>query len=187
MEHAREKITKSLLTILEKMETGRSENRSLDRPRVAKRIETGIYNHAIERAKKDGTNRNWENDKFRELYRARYVPVRLNLLRAETGLSARVLKGEVAPEAVGEYMTVAEMYPELMERDKKTKDNIIKSSIISPVQSCGTSTILKCYCCLRSGGDPYKVTYHMQQTRRADEPTTVFALCTSCGVRWRTQ
>lgn len=30
-----------------------------------------------------------------------------------------------------------------------------------------------------------KTTYHMQQTRRADEPMTVFITCGHCGNRWK--
>lgn len=188
METAREKIKMTLFKILSQYSTGlicKEKTQQLET--CVKRMERGIFNHAIENAKKSNVARNWDDEKFRDFYRARYVAVRLNLQRAETKLAARVLRGEIAPEAVGEYMTVPEMYPELMESDKQMKEDIIKSSIIpSVLASTGASTILKCYRCLRSGDDAYKVTYHMQQTRRADEATTVFAHCTTCGARWRT-
>jgi len=185
MDTVRKHITGTLFDMLRRIAPETKTHQDITR--ICRRIERGLFNHAIETAKKNNFARNWEDEKFRETYRTRYVAIRLNLLRTETALAERVLKGEVAPEAVGEYMTVAEMYPELMEKDRQTKEDIIKSSIIPAViPSAGISTILKCYRCLRSGGDAYKVTYHMQQTRRADEATTVFAHCTSCGARWRT-
>ena len=187
MESARAHIANSLTEILKQKADILTTNPHRDVSAIGRRIERGMFNHTIESSHKNNFARNWEDETFRETYRARYVAIRLNIQRAETKLAERVLKGDVAPEAVGEYMTVAEMYPELMAKDKQTKDDIIKSSIIPAVSpSLGISTILKCYRCLRSGGDAYKVTYHMQQTRRADEATTVFAHCTSCGARWRT-
>jgi len=183
MERARTHIRSSLVKILKQNDAHGGDRLET----CVESIERGIFNHALERAKKANVALNWDDENFRDLYRGRYVAVRLNLQRPETKLADRVLRGEIAPEAVGEYMTVPEMYPELMEEEKHLKSDLIKSSIIpSVLETTGSSTILKCYRCLRSGDDAYKVTYHMQQTRRADEATTVFAHCTTCDARWRT-
>lgn len=148
-------------------------------------IERGVWNYSIKASSVKGISLNWQTSAFRTVYKNRYLAVFLNLKREHNGLAKRILDQQVLPKYVGEHMTTEEMDPGKVEMDNKKRDKMIRSNVIPSSIDVGPS-LVKCRRCCAEHRDAYKVTTYMQQTRSADEPTTVFCHCTVCDIRWRT-
>jgi hypothetical protein len=161
---------------------GRGQDKIRD---ICRLIERGIWNHTIKRCIERSVSLNWQTQAFRAVYKNRYLAVYMNIKRSRSGLAMRILDGEVAPKYTGETMTPDEMDPHKAETDELYRETLIRSNVIPSALDVGPS-LVNCRRCSAEHRDAYKVTTYMQQTRSADEPTTVFCHCTVCGVRWRT-
>jgi DNA-directed RNA polymerase subunit M/transcription elongation factor TFIIS len=145
-------------------------------------LERGIYNAALQDAKKKGVRRHWENPDFAEIYKviARRTVANLNpeAYVGNSRLIKRLQDGEFPPHQIP-FMSPRELYPEhwqeLADEQLKRETTMLEG----PSQEEG-SDMFKCRRCGKS-----KTRYWEMQTRSADEPMTVFIRCLNCGKEWR--
>ncbi|CAF1550096.1 unnamed protein product [Adineta ricciae] len=94
-------------------------------------------------------------------------------------LRTRVLNGTITPEQFA-VMTSEEMTSEHSKKEHaKLKELTYRESLL-PVDEGVGCNLLKCEKCGANN-----CSYSELQTLSGDEPMTVFALCRSCGHRWR--
>jgi len=119
--------------------------------------------------------------KFKDVsfdYKTKYRSISFNLQK-NLKLRDSVMQGTIlASELVN--MTAQEMAcDELQKERKRFADYHLEAAKL--VQLNQTSTdMFKCGKCGRR-----ETTYHLLQTRSADEPMTTFHCCTFCGHRWK--
>jgi len=147
-----------------------------DSPRLGENIEKGVFNYAIKEASSRQIIKKWQNALFCEIYLARMRSVFLNLKKNPV-LLEQVKTGEITPENFA-FMTHLEMNPEQWKDriEKKIKRDRLKFT--STVEA--STDMFSCSRCKSK-----KCTYYEMQTRSADEPTTVFITCLSCGKNWK--
>ena len=166
----RSEFTKEFTTMFPNVE-GRCEN-----PRLGENIEKGVFNYAIKEASSRQIIKKWQNALFCEIYLARMRSVFLNLKKNQVLLD-QLKTGEITPENFA-FMTHLEMNPEQWKDriEKKIKRDRLKFT--STVEA--STDMFSCSRCKSK-----KCTYYEMQTRSADEPTTVFITCLSCGKNWK--
>ena len=148
---------------------------------ISKNIEKGIYNHTIQKAKKQQIIRKWTNSYFVQIYLFKLYAVYLNLKKDSSiqnkSLLERLKKKEFLAHKLA-FMSHQEMFPKIWK-------NLIDAKIKRDETLCTTNMEaatdeFKCYKCkLR------KCTYYQMQTRSADEPMTTFVTCLNCGANWK--
>lgn len=144
-------------------------------------LERGIYNAALQEAKKRGVRCHWENLDFVEIYKgiARRSLVNLNpsLYIGNARLLERLRDGEFPAHQVP-FMTARELYPEhwqtLADEQLKRETTMLDGN---PEEG---SDMFKCKRCGKA-----RTRYWEMQTRSADEPMTIFIRCLNCGKEWR--
>lgn len=144
-------------------------------------IEKGIYNWSIEFGTKNKISRNWQNNKFVNIYinKARSVIVNLDpsSYLENKRLFTRMKDNEFKPQDVA-FMPPEEMYPERWKKiidAKEKKDEHIfgeKPAAMTDQYKCGKCKKRECI-------------YQELQLRSCDEPMTLFIYCINCGNRWR--
>lgn len=139
-------------------------------------LERGIYNYSIKVATKRNIIKKWENTSFLHLYIDRLRSVYHNL-KDET-LIQRLDNGEILPQEVA-FMTHQEFQPNRWGEMLAEKE-IRHASKFNQEITASTSM----YQCKRCKSR--KCIYMEQQVRSADEPSTIFVTCLSCGKRWCT-
>jgi len=132
--------------------------------KISRRIERGIWNHTIKLCRNSRISLNWDDYRFKNLYRARYAEVLLNLRREHNGLSQKILNGLVNPRMVGECMTPEEMDPIRADEDRKLREKSALECVFTPSIPVGPS-VAKCGKCANQGRDAYRVSTYSMQTR----------------------
>lgn len=144
-------------------------------------LEKGLFNFALEEAKRKKTRPLWENSEFQILYDIQVSRVISNLMSKSYVSNARLLtrfqEGEFQIWEIP-YMTFSDLYPErwstLAEREMKKEVKMLEVD---------TSMATDMFRCPRCG--KRQCTYYEQQTRSADEPMTIFIRCLNCSKQWR--
>ena len=144
-------------------------------------LEKGIYNAAIEYAKAKNIPLNWQSPIFREIYmskgRAIYANLNPDTYVKNNSLRGRIETGEIKPHEVANMAPVT-LFPEhwkgIVEEEMTRMKEAYELKIVAMTDQvvCG-----KC--------KNRQITYHEQQTRSADEGTTVFYRCLVCNNKWR--
>ncbi|MFY7729311.1 MAG: hypothetical protein ACOVRN_07335 [Flavobacterium sp.] len=161
-ERYRENIRKKLDTILQD-------------EKASTNLEIGVFNYAIKEADNRKTIKKWDVKQFVEIYNSRLRSIMLNL--NDKWVQA-IRSGEVHPKQFA-FMTHQdfnyERWSEMIEIKSKRDKNKFEVNIAAATD---TFTCRKC--------KKNQCTYYIQQTRSADEPSTIFIQCINCNNRWRT-
>ena len=150
-------------------------NKSIKNAKISKNIEKGIFNYAIDEAKKKNIVRKWENKYFLQLYKNRLRSINLNL---KNNKFLKKIKKKKIKTLQLEKMSHQEMCPEKWKDliDAKLK----RDKNMTSVNMSAATDEFKCFKCGKR-----KCTYYQLQTRSADEPITTFISCLVCSNRWK--
>lgn len=145
------------------------------------KIEKGIYDYTVMKAKEKSININWLNELFTLIYITKIKSIYFNLKENNTVNNKYLIK-KIKNNEIDEYniafMTHQELFPdnwkELIEKKlKKEKSETTIDLSLATDQ-------FKCYKCFER-----VCTFYQQQTRSADEPMTTFINCLKCGNTWK--
>lgn len=136
--------------------------------KVSEIIEGGIYGFAEEYSESQGTPFLLENiyqEKFNEI---------LGLIETNKNLVEMIKNGDIKPEELA-FKKSHELNPEKYEKINKKKEIEEKNKKDKP-----STDLFQCPKCKKR-----RATVSEKQTRRGDEPATVFINCLECGHSWR--
>lgn len=145
------------------------------RPTVARNIEIGIYNYALEEAQSRDVVKRWDNPHFVMLYERKLVSILKNVGSpdVQSMLSDKKFKTHELAKMTHQELNKAKW--EVLLEAKKQKDE----NMYAPRLEASTDNFT-CFKCKSK-----KCTYFQLQTRSADEPMTTFVTCIECGNRWK--
>lgn len=139
-------------------------------------MEKGVFNNAIEMAKKNDTPLKWHNNFFVNYYakNARRLLANMSYTPNAPTIVQKIKNGHIDPYSFVK-LTRDELYPELWTRlkSKNLEKNIVKEIEIE-------DGMFKCNKC-----KSMKTVYYQLQTRSADEPMTTYVTCTNCYAKWK--
>ena len=150
---------------------------ALDSGDLGLRVEKAVWNWNIDRAEAENTKRIWFVYPFRMWYFSRVRTLLFNIRHpANQTLKADVRSSRISPqELVGR--TPAQLFPSGPSREAeialKHRDEVKEGPVPEGLLTCGR-------CKSR------RVLWLSLQTRRADEPMTIYAYCSNCRKRFRT-
>lgn len=150
-------------------------NEIIENEKHSTNLEKGIFNYALKEASSRKVVKKWDNQYFVQIYLDRLRSIYINLKNPEI---LEQIKSESIQAHTVAFMTHQEMRPDKWKELIDAK--IIKDKNkfeINVEASTDTFTCRKC--------KSNKCTYYLQQTRSADEATTIFVSCTICGQRWK--
>ena len=150
-------------------------NLILENEKHSSNLEKGIFNYALKEATNRKVVKKWDNPYFVQIYLDRLRSIYLNLKNTEI---LEQIKSEAIQAHTVAFMTHQEMRPDKWQELIDAK--IIKDKNkfeINVEASTDTFTCRKC--------KSNKCTYYLQQTRSADEATTIFVQCLTCGQKWK--
>lgn len=138
-------------------------------------LEKGIFNYSLKEAEQRKIVKKWDNHSFVQIYLDRLRSIMTNL---KGEILENIKEGSIKPHIIA-FMTHQELSPDkwstLIEAKSKRDKNKFETNIAAATD---TFTCRKC--------KGTKCTYYLQQTRAADEPTTIFVQCLLCNQRWKT-
>lgn len=141
----------------------------------ATNMEISVYNYSLQEANVLKIVKKWENRHFVQIYMDRLRSIYINL--KNPAFREKIASQEIQAQQVG-FLTHPEMNPErwrvLMERKMK-RDLCNNNTTINA--STDMFTCRKCH--------SKKCVYYELQTRSADEPSTIFVTCLTCGKNWK--
>ena len=143
----------------------------------SRNLEKGIFNYALKEADQRKIVKKWDNHTFVRVYLTHLRSI-VNNIKNNSHILDQINDGTIQSHTVA-FMTHQELRPERwdeMIKNKSIKDMHKFESNIEA--STDTFTCRKC--------KSKKCTYYLQQCRSADEPTTCFVQCITCGNRWKT-
>ena len=144
--------------------------------KISNNLETGIYNYAVQYAKKNSIVRKWDNPVFVQLYIDRLRSIYRNL-QSDEKLQHSLKKQHFKAHKLA-FMSHQEMRPnhwkELIETKKYRDENRYTPKLDANTDNF---TCRKC--------KSKRCSYYQLQTRSADEPMTTFVTCINCGNRWK--
>ena len=148
----------------------------LDKFKISKYIERGVYNYSIREATNRKVVKQWINPLFKHLYKDRLRSVGINL-RKHAALRELITSKQIRPHEVA-FMTHQEMEPKrwitALALKKMRDENKYSQKLEASTDS---------YTCRKCKGK--ECTYYQMQTRSADEPMTTFVACITCGNQWK--
>jgi len=142
-------------------------------------LEKNILNHATDRARKNNQEPAWDNHKYSNLYKQKFLQIQHNLKKSPV-LKEWILEKKIKTKDVidmrpedlwpgGPYAKTIEVgIHKQLRKEYLTKE--IKDQ----------EGFFKCGRCKSN-----KTTYFQMQTRSADEPMTVFVSCLNCDRNWK--
>lgn len=150
-------------------------NEKFNNPSHGLNLEKGIFNYALKEADQRKIVKKWDNKYFVLIYQSHLKSILKNLNHK---LIEEVNNGSLQPHKIA-FMTHQELdndkWAELIDIKSKRDKNKFEVNIAAATD---TFTCRKC--------KGKNCTYYLQQTRSADEPTTIFVQCLDCGTRWKT-
>ena len=147
----------------------------LENEKHSSNLEKGIFNYTLKEAANRKVVKKWDNQYFVQIYLDRLRSIYINLKNPEI---LEQIKSETIKAHTVAFMTHQEMCPDKWK--ELIEEKIIKDKNkyeINVEASTDTFTCRKC--------KSNKCTYYLQQTRSADEATTIFVQCLTCGQRWK--
>jgi len=142
-------------------------------------LEKNILNYATDRAQKINQQPAWDNHKYTNIYKQKFLQIQHNLKNSP------VLKGWILDKKL-KTKDVVDMKPEDLwpdgPRSKQIADKIHKDLrkeyLAREIKNQeGFFTCNRC--------KSKKTTYYQLQTRSADEPMTTYVSCVNCGKNWK--
>ena len=147
---------------------------------LARKLERCVYNWAVRGFRAELLVPVWDNPAFRFRYTTKALSLKFNLRNPKNpGLGERFASGELTPKQLV-HASPEKMWPEFWEPLRESIARIaLRKQLTIDVESCpdGAFTCRRC--------KSLKTTYYQMQTRSADEPSTTFVSCLSCGNRWK--
>lgn len=181
MVEVREQVSQKFYDLISDFLKEKETDEELNIAKIARNIERGIYNRALEFAEEHDIIRNWDNNLFQKVYRGLVLHIYSNLKGnsyiENKRLMERLINNEFKPSELagmeGQYMFPEHWKPFIDEYAKRTKLLYeVRDEIATDMFVCGRCKQRRC-------------TYYQLQTRSADEPMTTFITCLNCGKRWR--
>jgi DNA-directed RNA polymerase subunit M/transcription elongation factor TFIIS len=151
-------------------------NKILNNDKNSTNLEKGIFNYTLKEANQRKVMKKWDNEKFVCIYVDKLRSVYMNLTKPN--IIEQINNNSIQIHTIA-FMSHQELDPEKWNELIKLKSVRDKNKYEVNIEAA-TDTF-KCRGCGES-----KCTYYLQQTRSADEPTTIFVTCLSCGKRWKT-
>lgn len=141
----------------------------------ATNIERSVYNYAIKEATSKKIIKKWDNPLFVQIYVDRLRTIYMNAKSPH--FLEMIRAGDLSPQTLAE-LTHQEMNPDRWRDliEKKMKRDETK-------YNHGMEASTTEYTCKKCKGN--KCIHYEMQTRSADEPTTVFVTCLTCGKHWK--
>jgi DNA-directed RNA polymerase subunit M/transcription elongation factor TFIIS len=142
-------------------------------------LEKNILNHATDKAREINQEPAWDNHKYSNIYKQKFLQIQHNLKKSP------VLKGWIVDKKI-KTKDVIVMRPEDLWPDgpyaKKMEERIHKELRKEYLKKeiKNQEGFFKCGRCKST-----KTTYYQMQTRSADEPMTVFVSCLNCDRNWK--
>ena len=142
-------------------------------------LEKNILNHATERARQINQEAAWDNHKYSNIYKQKFLQLQHNVKNSP------VLKGWIVDKKI-KTKDVIDMRPEDLWPDgpyAKTMEAGIHKQLRKEYmnnEKKNQDGFFKCGRC-----KSMKTTYYQMQTRSADEPMTVFVSCLNCEKNWK--
>jgi DNA-directed RNA polymerase subunit M/transcription elongation factor TFIIS len=141
---------------------------------LARSIEKGIYDFAVNECKSLQVSPVWENASFVTVYTCRFRTLYLNLKNKPAFLD-QIIK-EIIPETQFAHLRHVDISSDtwmpyiqrLMEREKYAQEKVQETSDLFTCPKCETS----------------HTTHYSLQTRGGDEPMTIFINCIECDHKW---
>jgi DNA-directed RNA polymerase subunit M/transcription elongation factor TFIIS len=156
------------------------ENRLFD---IVRELERSIYNNIIHNCEERSSSivRSWQNETFVSDYSARSNTIFSHLdpkgsmvQMYGNKVALRLLLGELSPTKAGEMQAI-DLCPEAFEHER----DVIQARSQEEIEE-RTSTLWKCPNCKARSSRVSEV-----QDRAADEPATIWCICTECSTRWK--
>ena len=148
--------------------------------KICQNLEKCILNWAVRYTSNLYEQPSWENPRFKEIYKRKFLSIQFNLKVPLNTLRDSILKGDIKVTDVV-TMTPEELYPTgpfAVTKKKLHMDWLHKYALNA--QEDEYEGMFKCGKCKSN-----KTSYFQLQTRSADEPMTTFITCKNCGNRWR--
>ena len=142
-------------------------------------LEKCILNHAMDRAKEIGQEAAWDNHKYSNIYKQKFLSLQKSL-RDNPKLKLQIVEKRLKTKDVIE-MRPDELCPEGMyakQVEIKIHKELRKQALTK--EALNQEGFFKCGRCRSK-----KTTYYQLQTRSADEPMTTFVSCLNCGKNWK--
>jgi hypothetical protein len=144
-------------------------------------LERGIYNAALEDAKKHMVPLTWDHDMFKWLYKMIAKRILTNFQPTSyignKSLIERWNDGEFTLDSIGKW-TPYELNPanwkDLKDQQFRRDKRILEGNLAMATDRFRCSQCKKKLC-----------SYYELQTRSADEPMTIFISCLNCGKNWK--
>jgi transcription elongation factor S-II len=150
-------------------------------PDVAGKLERGVFNESVRRTHATGQLPSWSNARFRDMYQNKARDVLTHLLpdsyMFNPVLCQSVATGQRCPEKIAQLQAHElrpDLWADLLDRKMLRDQHAYHNRLVSKTDQ------FKCGKCKKR-----ECVYHEMQCRSADEGTTVFVTCISCGHRWR--
>lgn len=142
-------------------------------------LERCVFNWSVRRSKQFDDVPTWENRRFRDRYKHKFVEMKQGLMRCPTNCE-NLKTGKVKTFQFIEYDPkellpggpYAKTLDELVYRDLRKEYYTKELNNQDGLFKCGRCKSMK-------------TTYYQMQTRSADEPMTVFVSCHNCGKNWK--
>lgn len=147
----------------------------IENENISTNLEKACYNYAIQESAKRKIIKKWENTLFTQIYIDHLRTIYYNLQSQH--ILERVRSGELSPQTFT-FMTHQEMNSELWKTliERKIRNDANKFN--NTIQS--STNLFKCKKC-----GERNCSYYELQTRSADESTTIFVSCLSCGANFK--
>ena len=143
--------------------------------KLSTNIEKSIYNYTIRVAKEKSVVRKWDNEMFVQIYIDRLRSIYNNIKDEE--LLSHIKNEEITIKEISS-MSHQEMKPKrwesLIQRKKERDENKYSKQLVGNTED---------YTCRKCKSN--NCTYYEMQTRSADEPSTIFVTCLTCGNKWK--
>ena len=143
-------------------------------------LERCIFNYTVRSARVDDIPRYWQCPAFRFRYTTKSLSLHFNLTNHKNPeLLQKVTSGEMGFKKLVRALPY-ELFPKLWEPVfEKVVAKQLRMQLTTDIASVpdGQFTCSRC--------KSKKTVYYQLQTRSADEPTTTFVNCVSCGKRWK--
>lgn len=138
-------------------------------------LEKGIFNYSLKEAERRKIVKKWDNEFFVQIYLSHLRSILNNL----TEKLINDVKGGTIQSHTIAFMTHQELdhdrWATLIDAKSKRDKNKFEVNM-----AAATDT----FTCRKCKGN--QCTYYLQQVRSADEATTIFIQCITCGKRWKT-
>ena len=142
-------------------------------------LEKCILNQATDRAREMGEEAAWDNHKYSNIYKHKFLSLQNGLKDNPTlkdKITQKILKSKDVIDMRPEQLCPDGLYAKQIE--VKIHKDMRKEYLKREIQQ--QDGFFKCGRC-----KSMKTTYYEMQTRSADEPMTVFVSCLNCGRNWK--